>query len=210
MGDSDIQQEWQQLRETYSLMSEDEICAVAGDAYDLTPIARQVLETVIRERGFKAEVRSEPPVPPDPEAEEDSELETLSFVQSREEAERTKSTLNAVFVPLFFGPDNVMEFEDFKGSFADGVEMKIRSVDRQRARFALARAEDADGNNVPDPEDDKEYAILCPRCRSENVILEASQRGKTNMPADSIFKWRCDACGHEWTDDGVAKPLSGH
>jgi rubrerythrin len=38
-------------------------------------------------------------------------------------------------------------------------------------------------------------------------VFEESEPGKTDSPVDSIFKWRCDACGYEWTDDGVEKQL---
>lgn len=59
MENLDPAQEWQQLQETYGLMTEDELCTVAQDAYDLTPTAREALQAIIRERGLKIELKAE-------------------------------------------------------------------------------------------------------------------------------------------------------
>jgi DNA-directed RNA polymerase subunit M/transcription elongation factor TFIIS len=210
MDNLDVGQEWEQLRETYSLMSEDELSAVAEDAYDLTPLAQEALQAVIRERGFTIHVKTTKPLaPPAPGHSDDSDLEVNSWVANMDEARQVKATLNEGGVPCFFGPDNVLELEDFKGSFDRGVQVKVRVVDRDRARLAKLRAAEAADPDygAPDPEEEKKYAVVCPKCRSEEVIFEQSEPGKTDLPADSLFKWRCDSCGYEWEDDGVAKPL---
>lgn len=208
MDHVDVPEEWRQLRETYSLMSEDELSAVAEDAYDLTPVAQEALQAAIRERGLKIQVRTEPPPPPAPDNSDDSDLSEYGWVASMEEAREFKQSLNEGGVPCFFGPDNVMELEDFKGNFDRAVEVKIREVDRKRAgiaRMRAARAAEA-GKGTPDPEDNRKYAIVCPKCRSEEIIFEEREPGKTDLLADSLFKWRCDLCGYEWVDDGVSKP----
>jgi DNA-directed RNA polymerase subunit M/transcription elongation factor TFIIS len=208
MANLDLAQEWRQLRETYNLMAEDELAAVAADAYELTSLAKEVLQSVIQERGLRIQVITEAPPPPSPDH-SDSDLDSQGWVASMEEAKKLKQVLNEGGVPCFFGQDNVMELEDFKGSFDRGIEVKTRAADRDRARFARMRAAAEEDPNwdAPDPEDEKKYAVLCPKCRSEEVVFEGSQPGKTDLPADSIFNWSCDACGYEWTDDGVAKPL---
>ena len=44
-----VDQQWQCLRQNYARMTEDELGAVADDAYDLTPVAREALQAEISE-----------------------------------------------------------------------------------------------------------------------------------------------------------------
>lgn len=87
-----------------------------------------------------------------------------------DEAKQIKSVLDPVFIPTFLGPDNVLDLEDFKGSFDRGVEVKVRAVDYGRAQVAYTQAaeeEEEQGQDTPDPDENKEYAVLCPKCHSE-------------------------------------------
>ena len=45
-------EQWRSLKETYSIMSEDELQALANYACDLTDIAKQVLQSEISGRGL--------------------------------------------------------------------------------------------------------------------------------------------------------------
>src|SRR6476661_1586149 len=44
------EQQWQQLKERYAQMTEDELAALAQSASDLTEVAREALQAVIAER----------------------------------------------------------------------------------------------------------------------------------------------------------------
>jgi DNA-directed RNA polymerase subunit M/transcription elongation factor TFIIS len=208
MHNPDPQEEWRLLRETYGLMTEDEIATVAEGAYDLTPMAQEVLQSIIREKGWNVRLNMQPSqqapvaVPPN-----DLDLESFGWAMSLDEARRTKRILDAAFVPSFLGPDNIMNLEDFKGGFERGVEVKVRPVDRHRAQAAMAEAALQEDDGTPDPEESKEYAVLCPKCRSQEVVFEESDPGATGSPLDTKFNWSCDACGYKWQDEGIAQQL---
>jgi hypothetical protein len=49
--------------DNYRHMTEDELCRVADDAFDLVPIAREALQAVASERGLKIQLAAVPPPP---------------------------------------------------------------------------------------------------------------------------------------------------
>jgi DNA-directed RNA polymerase subunit M/transcription elongation factor TFIIS len=99
-----------------------------------------------------------------------------------------------------------------KNSGADStarVSLKVRDVDRDRAVAALRRARAAAWGDNKDPEEEKDYAILCPKCRSAKVVLEGRDSKLTEPPPTAMFQWRCDACGHQWVDEGILQEVAG-
>jgi DNA-directed RNA polymerase subunit M/transcription elongation factor TFIIS len=206
-----VDQQLLQLKENYEQMTEDELCAVAENAYDLTDIAREALQAVIRERGFtvrlklaSAPLRAESP-------DDDEGLINFQWPDNADHAWRWMKCLTAAGIPSFLGPDNVMHLEEFQGRFDGPVSLKIRNVDRQRAKAAVARAWERAKRNgyVEDPEEKKDYAILCPKCRSAKVVLEGRDSKLAEPPPTAKFQWRCDACGHQWVDDGIEQKVAG-
>jgi hypothetical protein len=63
MKNLDQQEQWHQLTNTYRQMTEEELCQVAADAFDLVPIAREALQAVISEKGLKVQPALAPPAP---------------------------------------------------------------------------------------------------------------------------------------------------
>lgn len=53
----DRAEEWRRLKELYRQMTDEELEVVAADAYDLTEIARQVLQAEIASRNLKFELQ---------------------------------------------------------------------------------------------------------------------------------------------------------
>jgi len=107
----------------------------------------------------------------------------------------------------FFGPDNVIEPEDYKGSFADGVNVRIRSVDRQRtlARLTHLAKEKKDEQESPaEQEEEQDYTALCPHCNSAEIVFEGRDwKDPTDPPPAAKYNWSCCACGYHWKDDGI-------
>ena len=102
-----------------------------------------------------------------------------------------------------------MHLEEFRGRFNGPVSLKVRDVDRDRAVAALRRALAAAWGDNKDPEEEKDYAILCPKCRSAKVVLEGRDSKLTEPPPTAKFQWRCDACGHQWVDEGILQEVAG-
>ncbi len=224
MNNIDPGTEWRRLAETYSQMSEEELQVVADEAYELTDIARDVLQSEIRNRGLSIALReapsSEEELEPEPlvdaDADSDAEFEEEEFdpreldlvagqrVWDVEEARKIKRIYDDAGVPSYFGPDLLERVEDYRGSFEHGVEFRVRDRDHQRSMGAVANAyANAPDNGSPEPPP-SEYR--CPKCNSEEIVFEELERESPDQPDYlSKFKWRCDACGHQWTDDGVEK-----
>ena len=55
--------------------------------------------------------------------------------------------------------------------------------------------------------DSKEYAIVCPKCHSEEVIFEGNDPGETDEVSAEKFNWICGECDHEWKDDGIEQAV---
>jgi len=210
-----VDQQLRQQKENYEHMTEGELCALAEDAYDLTEIAREALQAVITERGFGVRLNLERPVPRLAEPPEDDEgLVNFQWPDNADHAWRWMKCLTAAGIPSFLGPNNVMHLEEFQGKFDGPVSLKIRDVDRNRAAAAVARAWEladlartkADGNKE-EPEEEKDFAILCPKCHSAEVVLEGRDSELAEPPPTAKFQWRCDACGHQWSDEGLEQEV---
>ena len=213
MSDINVSKQWRVLEETYSQMGEEELRDLAGKAYDLTDLAKQALQAQISSRGLKIQLREDPADATDNEEAEPrgdfdpAELSLVSVAQvwDAERARRVMGALHDAGFAVYLGPENLGNVDDFHSSFNDGVEVRVRDVDRQRALYALSLlpSEKRDGT----AEEEQEYVARCPKCHSDEIVFEelvaaASAAGSTS-PGN--FRWRCDACGHEWEDDGIAE-----
>ncbi|HWF05990.1 MAG TPA: hypothetical protein VHA06_20045 [Candidatus Angelobacter sp.] len=207
MENVDQEKKWRELKETYGQMTEDELYLLANEAYDLTAIAQESLQAVIADRGLKIPLVKAPPQPEasgeleiDDTYDAGHELVMLRQVGSEAEARELKELLAANFIASCLGPKNVVDLEDFKGSFDGGVELKVFSRDSRRAQSVLDLYAPDEQTVADGEEENKQYAIFCPKCRSEEVVFE----GEDPTAAENKFSWTCDACGHQWKDDGIA------
>jgi DNA-directed RNA polymerase subunit M/transcription elongation factor TFIIS len=213
MNDFDSNREWRRLSETYVAMTDEELQAVADDAYELTDIARQVLQAEISRRGLPIESQKEAQTPesPNPPPEEaavnpaEMDLVELFRVWDMDEATQVKERLDAASVPSYLGPDLVDDVRLLRTSFERGVGIKVRNFDEQRAMAALAHSSRTPQPDTPaDEVDDGEYAVHCPKCHSTEIVFQSLDLDpETKSAFDSKFNWSCDACGYQWKDDGV-------
>jgi DNA-directed RNA polymerase subunit M/transcription elongation factor TFIIS len=214
MSDFDPNREWRRLSEVYAAMNEDELQAVADDAYELTDIAKQVLQAEISHRGLSIELKKQAPASEDqepvyddanyaPPPEED--LEELQRVWNMDEAKDIKSRLDAGSVPSYLGPESVDDIRLLRASFERGVAVKVRISDSQRAMGVLANSyRPPEGEAPADEPDDVEYEVHCPKCHSTEIVFQSLEPDPATKSAfDSKFNWSCDACGHRWKDDGM-------
>jgi hypothetical protein len=205
MDSIDQEKQWHELKETYGQMTEGGLCRVAEDAFDLTPIAQEALRAAIAERGLKIPLANTRPKPePFGEAGEtydaDRDLVPVREVWSEAEARQIKEILNANFVAWCLGPENVLDLSDFKGSFAGGVEIKTLARDARRAQGILATYAPIEESEEDREAENKKYVIVCPKCKSEEIMLE----GEDSTVTENQYSWICDICGHQWKDDGIA------
>jgi len=221
MENIDPEEAKRKLRETYELMTEDELSVVAEDAYDLTDLARETLQTEITERGFNIQLKAVPrrPVPIDaphgdapdepvvdaPLEISDLDLIAVARVRDMSEASQIKEILDAAGIPWCLGEDNATDLNNFKESFEDGVYVSVLKSDRVRARNALGPLVLTEADQKDD-EEDLGYVVLCPKCQSPEVTLQGDSEAPM-VVEDVPYSWLCDVCGHQWTDDGIAKMI---
>ena len=173
-----VGQQRQRLKERYAQMTEDELAVMAEDAGDLTEVAREALRAVIAERGLDFELKMEPRAQRRGDPPEDDELVIFYGPGNAEGATSRMEALTAAGIPFF-------------------LTLEVRESDLKRARAAWAQAFKDD-----DIYDGKDYAVLCPKCRSGKPVLE--ERGSSS-PAP--YHWHCDACGHQWSDEGIVQEV---
>jgi DNA-directed RNA polymerase subunit M/transcription elongation factor TFIIS len=181
-----VDQQFRQLKEKYEHMTEGELNALAEKAYDLTEIAREALQAVIMEKGVDVRLKIDPlaPLPP-----EDEDLVVFRWELNIEEAGHTMKTLAAAGIPSF-------------------LSLEVRADDVKRAHAAMDREVDAEIEE-DDPEENKEFAILCPKCHSAKVVLKGRTSTLEASPRGVKYQWSCDACGHQWVDDGWVQEVAG-
>jgi len=175
-----VEQQWQQLKERYAQMTEGELAALAEDGSDLTDVAQEALQAVIAERGLDIHLKLEPPAQLPGHPPEDEKLVILGWPESAEQAARVVKVLTAAGISSF-------------------LNVEVLEGDLKRAHTALEQAFEDDD----DTEEDKDYAVLCPKCRSGEVVLEERDSSSTTDP----FHWHCDACGHQWSDEGIEQEV---
>jgi hypothetical protein len=128
------------------------------------------------------------------------------IVTSPEKARQIVGILDSAGIEWYLGPDNVKKVEDFKGDFELGVEIKVMKFQARFAQDGLRRVVPRE----PDEEswDQEEFSISCPKCNSPDVIFLGLVEGDgKDTAAKAKNSWTCDACGHEWQDDGIEEKV---
>ena len=183
-----VDQQLRQQKENYEHMTEGELCALAEKAYDLTEIAREALQAVITEKGVDLRLKLDPLAPLRPE---DEDLVIFRRETNINETVWTMKALDAVGISYF-------------------LCLEVRAADVKRAHAALERAIDEEFEEEDDdPEEKKQYAILCPKCRSAKVVLKGRTATLEASPREVKYQWSCDACGHQWMDNGWVQEVAG-
>jgi hypothetical protein len=213
-----VDQEFRLAKEHYAGMMEGEIGALAAEAYNLTEIGREALAAVIAEKGFKMQLAEAPP-PEEPkgvgDCEEKLDLATVCQVKSEAAAKRAKGLLDLNRIASCLGPDDIADLENFKGNFDGGVDLKVFYEDARLASDALYKYapdlmewdDDVPEDDVPD-EDELDYAVTCPKCQSEDIILDEADPPPADGKILEKYRWTCGTCGHQWQDQGFVSKSS--
>ena len=157
--ENDPAREWQRMQEVYARMSEDELEKVAGEAYGLTDIAKQALEAEIRTRRLDISLPQSPQEPVEEEPIGEAEFDPANFELAEvrtawdaADARMAKGILDAAGIRSYFGPDNLESIDEYKGSYARGVKLRVLSEHQQLAYRTFAQRWPEDPNREPEPE----------------------------------------------------------
>lgn len=189
-------EEERRLAETYSQMEEAELQALADNGYELTEAAREALQAEIRQRGLDLKLRdTAPPVVEDPMS---SPLVTLQVVSDITEAHRLQDILDTAAIPYSWGPRNPVNIDVIGSSLNESYALQVSRYDAPRAIQVIGDA------SPSEPENESEYIPVCPKCHSPEIVFMRRESDLEAVPkSDEKFNWTCEACGNQWTDEGI-------
>ena len=223
----DPEQERLRLAEFYSGQMDGELEQVAGQAYELTELAREALKAELSRRGLQTKLietapvilKKEvailpgdppPPAPLDQPSAPDGELELRKRVVIRQfrdlpEALLAKGSLESAGIEAVLTDDNVVRMDWFWSNLMGGVKLLVDAEDAAAAEEVLAQPipEHFDVSGVG------EYAQpRCPKCNSLDITFQELDPAAYLSMAVSVpipfhrRAWRCRSCAAEWEDDG--------
>lgn len=229
MAQVDPEQERKRLAEFYSQQMDGELENVAGQAYELTDVAREALRTELAKRGLNIELvelapvvqaavarpGDPPPVPPRVAPPAGGTLELQEMVTIRQfrdlpEALFAKGSLESAGIECAMVDDNMVRLDWFISNLLGGVKLQVKQEDASIAEEILSQPipENFDVPGVGEYEQP-----FCPKCQSRDVSFKELNKPIAYTSAWIGFPlplhrraWRCHACAAEWEDDGVESP----
>jgi hypothetical protein len=139
--------------------------------------------------------------------EEDRKLVELCTVWSVRDALKVQTILDAAGIPFFMGAEKATGVDRVTSNFAKGVRVQIMRIGLPWAMPGMRYYEPEDDPTPKETEELDELAVRCPKCHSTEVVFQGGTSTLVVATDDSSqrYQWTCDACGHQWEDDGVAK-----
>lgn len=228
MGMVDPEQERRRLEEFYSHQMDGELEEVAGQAAELTELAREVLRAELSRRGLSPErferAVAPPPAPvkppplapriKTPSAELPAwldtdlalrELVTLRKFRDMPEALLAKGCLESAGIESCLVDDNMVRLDWFWSNLVGGIKLQVDSKDVEAANEILDQPI-PDGFEVAGVGEYQQPH--CPRCQSldinfQEVAPAAYVSAYLRVPIPFHRRaWRCRSCDAEWEDDG--------
>lgn len=235
MAKIDPEQERRRLAEFYSRQLDGRLEKVAGEAYELSDLAKEVLWAELKKRGLNIELAEHAPAPvkkaPEPrdspkdvpvvtrraereptESQDHDEIHdmvTIRNFRDLPEALLAKGSLDSAGIECALTDDNMVRMDWFYSNAIGGIKLLVNVGDAAEAEQVLSQPipDHLDVTGVGDFEQPK-----CPKCGSLDVSFRESQPAAYLSMALSVpipFRkraWHCRSCGVEWEDDGVPGP----
>lgn len=225
MARIDPEVERTRLAEFFSRQMDGELEKVAGQAYELTDVAREALRAEMARRGLSAALVENAPVTPapsalpgDPPPDEQpvetlpgGELEMREMVTIRKfrdlpEALFAKGSLESAGIECAMVDDNMVRLDWFISNLLGGVKLQVSREDAADAEEILSQPipESFDVTGIGDYQQPR-----CPKCQSLDINFQevspaAYVSAYVNVPIPFHRRaWRCHSCYAQWEDDGV-------
>jgi hypothetical protein len=225
MARIDPEQERRRLIEFYAGQMDGELEQVAGQAYELTDLAREQLRAELARRGLQAELVETAPVPslmpapqpgdsppPPPTAENvvaDGDFELRDLVTVRKfrdlpEALLAKGSLESAGIEAFLVDDNMVRLDWFWSNLMGGVKLCVNREDAEASNGILDQPI-PDGFEVAGIGECRQPH--CPACQSLDVTFQELDQPVAYVSAYFHLPipwkrraWRCRACNAEWEE----------
>ena len=202
MNNSD--QERMRLVEAYSKISDGELEKIAGEADELTDVAREAIESELARRGLNLELVEQ-------RASDEMEIRqlvTLRTFRDLPEALLAKGSLDSAGIECSLGDDNMVRLDWFYSNAIGGIKLLVRGDDVEAAEQVLTQPipEHFEVSDVGEFEQPR-----CPKCGSLDVNFQESDPAAylslaVNVPLPFRRRaWRCQVCNTEWEDPSEAE-----
>jgi hypothetical protein len=224
MAKIDPEQERQRLSEFYSRQMDGELEKTAGQAYELTEVARELLRAELARRGLTPKFVENAPIilkkkpmpmpgdppPPEPPVEsmpggepEQRDLVTIRRFRDLPEALLAEGSLKSSGIDCLLIDDNTIRMDWFWSNLLGGIKLQVDSENAEAASEIL---------DQPIPESLEVAGIgeyeqpRCPKCSSLDVAFRELDPAAyltlvVNLPIPIHRKaWRCHSCGMEWEE----------
>jgi hypothetical protein len=227
MATIDPEKERRRLVEFYTGQMDGELEKVAGQAYELTELAREALRAELSRRGIapilveqapvfvneKPDPQPGDPPPPSPqlESQPDGEIEWREVVTIRQfrdlpEAVFAKGSLESAGIVCALVDDNMVRLDWFISNLLGGVKLQVAAEDADAANEILSQPipEDFDATGTGEY-----HQPRCPKCGSLDVNFRETAPAAyiaawVIMPIPFHRRaWRCHSCRVEWEDDSM-------
>jgi DNA-directed RNA polymerase subunit M/transcription elongation factor TFIIS len=145
---------------------------------------------------------------PDSAYAEDRKLVELCIVWSVRDALKVQTILDRRGIPFFMGREKATGVAEVTSNFADGIAVQIMQIGLPWAGPAMRNYEPEDDPNPKANNNEvlDELPVRCPKCHSTEVIFEGETSAAiATGDSSQKFHWTCDACGHQWEDDGIVR-----
>lgn len=233
----DPEQERRRLAAFYAGQLDGELEKVAGEAYELSDLAREVLRSELERRGLSVEFAEQAPVPvkkapepgdpPEEDAAEpdstqqelpmldgeagDGEFVTIRKFRDLPEALLAKGSLESAGIECALIDDNMVRLDWLISNLLGGIKLQVKTEDSDVAEEMLRQPipEHLEVSGVGEYEQPR-----CPKCGSLDINFRelnpsAYLSMALNVPIPFQRRaWRCHSCKVEWEDDGVPSPES--
>ena len=149
MATIDPEQERRRLAEFYAYQMDGELEKVAGQAHDLTDMAREALRAELAKRGlYVGQLEEETP------EQDGAEFRNLVVIRSfwnLMEAELAKGVLDAAGIEAFLFDDNMVRLDWFNANALGGVKLRVEASNVEAANQILEESvSDAAASEEPD------------------------------------------------------------
>ncbi|MGB9074758.1 MAG: hypothetical protein WCC22_19130 [Terriglobales bacterium] len=194
------EQERDRIAGVYSGMSDEELEKIAESGFELSEVARQVLEAEISRRGLNVTLAP----PPGIDVYELSDTVTVRKFRDLPEALLAKGSLESAGIESYLVDDNMVRIDWFWSNLLGGIKLKVQPEDVDAANEIL---------NQPIPETLEIEGIgdyeqpRCPKCQSLDVSYRELNKfasygsAYVGVPIPVHNKaWTCHACSNEWGD----------
>lgn len=199
----DPEAERRRLAEFYRGQLDGDLEKTAGQAYELTDVARETLQAEISRRGLSIALAEH--VPGDGLEMQQKDMVTIRKFRDLPEALFAKGSLESAGIECALLDDNMVRLDWFISNLLGGVKLQVRQEDAAIASEILDQPipENFDVSGVG------EYVQPhCPKCQSLDVNFQEIAPAAYLSTAVSVpipfhrRAWRCHSCDAEWEDDG--------